>query len=80
MRSLTYKHRLQAQSVPEITEEIERLTMIHSRKFRFKNRRLKPGPVMNALAAVFIDLSAEEQEQILRRGLDRLEGILACSN
>jgi hypothetical protein len=78
MRSLSDKYRLQALSLPEITDEIEELTRrIVKRGVEFQERKLRPGPLLNAIVLHFLGFPAEEQERIAVESLARLEALLS---
>jgi hypothetical protein len=77
MRSLTSTHRLQALSVPEITDEIERLVMRYGREVKFQGRKLRPGPLLNAIVLHFIRLPEAEQAHIIAGAVRELEALLA---
>src|SRR4051812_33998384 len=76
MRSLTSEYRLQALSVPDVTEPFERCVLDMARSEVFLGRKLKPGPVLNALVMHFLDMQATERDRIVGRYLRKLETVL----
>jgi hypothetical protein len=77
MRALTRDHRLQALSVPDITEPFEDAAIALSRVFEFNGRKLKAGPLLNAIVMRFLEMSEKEQAEFAGEYLARLELLLA---
>jgi hypothetical protein len=76
MRNLTTTHRLQALSVPEVTDRLEDLLHRVGRTLKFRGHKLRPGHVLNAVVLHFLSQSEEEQDRALAGSLSRLEAIL----
>lgn len=76
MRNLTTTHRLQALSVPEITDEFERLALEYARGLKFRGGKLRQGHVLNAAVLHFLSLPEAERGRIVRENLARLEALL----
>jgi hypothetical protein len=77
MRPLTSDNRLQALSVPEITEAFEDAAVAISRVHEFNGRKLKPGPLLNAIVLRFLEMDEGERGAFAGESLARLELLLA---
>ncbi len=77
MRSLEPKHRLQGYSLPEIVMAYEASIARRSLSFTFNGNKLKPGPALDAIVLDFLMKTEDEQDQILLRGITRLEYLCA---
>lgn len=78
MRSLSTSHRLQGFSLPEILRQWEGTCINLGAGVTVNGRKLKPGPMLNALVLAFIhDLSPEQQWDLARKGVERLEAMMA---
>lgn len=77
MRTLSTEHRLQALSVAEIREAMEEFELKLARRHKFQGRKLKLGPILNAIVLEFMSLPDDEQEKVAVRGLVKLEVMLA---
>lgn len=75
-RKLDDDDKIQMSSVPEIKDGMVATATRLSRKVRFKNRKLRPGPLMNAVFLWYLTRPEETQEEIAREFVGRLEGIL----
>lgn len=77
MRSLTRDHRLQALSVADITEPFEDAALALGRVYEFNGRKLKAGPLLNAVVLRFLEMSEAERSAFAAEYLARLEARLA---
>lgn len=76
-RSLTSgDFRLTANSVREITDALDALARRYGPEFKFQGRKLKAGPLLNAIALHFLLLPEAERTAILERSIPKLEKIL----
>jgi hypothetical protein len=77
MRSLTDREtRLSANSLPEITEALTHLAQQYGRDYRFGGRRIKMGPLLNAITLHFLLLDDGERRAIVERAVPALEALL----
>lgn len=76
MRNLTAKYRLNGHSIPEVTSGLEGACAELNSILRFNGRKLKPGPLLNAIVLQFINMSGEQQREFAKTGLRRLEALL----
>lgn len=77
MRRFTTTYRLQGLSIPEIAGEFEETTVRLGRTHNFNGRKLKPGPLLNALVLRFLEMTEEERARIAGESLAKLEMKLA---
>jgi hypothetical protein len=76
-RSLSSNHRLQGFSLPEVVGDFEQESIRLSRSMTVNGRRLKPGPLINALVIEFLSLPADSRTVMAARGLAKLEHMMA---
>lgn len=77
-RSLSPNQRLQGFSLPEVVRDFERTCLDLSEFESFNGRKLKPGPLLNAIAIAFYEtLSEAYQLKMASYGLRRLEAMMA---
>jgi hypothetical protein len=69
-------HKIQFPSIAELKDGLAALTNRLARRLKFRGRKLKPGPVMNALLVHFMTLPEDEQARIIEGGLKRYEALL----
>jgi hypothetical protein len=73
----THEFRLQTPSIPELQQGLVMARMrLNVRGVKHRTRKLKDGPLLNALVAWFIAQPSEHQEQIAREGVRLFEGLL----
>lgn len=77
MRPLTRDHRLQALSVADITEPFEDAALALGRVHEFNGRKLKAGPLLNAVVLRFLEMDEAERSAFAAEYLARLEVRLA---
>jgi hypothetical protein len=78
MRQFTKTHRLQALSIPEITEELEQLVLTYGRSIRFRGRtKLKLSHAINAAVVLLLEAPEPTRQEAFRRALNRLESLMA---
>lgn len=77
MRSFTSTYRLQGLSVPEIAGEFEEATLRVGRRFQFNGKKLKPGPLLNAIVLWYLRLPEDERVRFSGEWIARLEESLA---
>lgn len=65
--------RFQAESWPGIKDSFDHTTIDVGRSYRFQGRKLRPGPLLNALAVWFTKLDPSEQNRIAGEALHLLE-------
>lgn len=76
MREPNAENRIQAPSIPEIKEGIVASAMRLGRSIKFRGRKLRPGPLINAVMLQFLTMPAADQERLAREYLARYEAIL----
>lgn len=75
-RKLVDSEKIQMPSVPEIKDGMASVATRLSRKVKFNQRKLRPGPLMNAVFLWYLTRPEETQEEIAREFIGTLEGIL----
>jgi hypothetical protein len=75
MRSLTYDFRLQALSLPEIVAAIEGAATDLG-AVKLNGRKLKAGPLINAIVLHFLSLDDAGREAMARAGVERLQALM----
>lgn len=73
MRNLTTKHRLQGLSVRELVREFDVAATEVGTEKDFLGRKLKPGPLLNALVLHFLSLDKESRLRFGNVWVARLE-------
>ena len=68
--------RLQADSVEGIAAEFAEAAELVGRKVRFGRRKVKPGPLLNAIALHFVRMDALEREAFAIRAITEMEAFL----
>lgn len=70
--------RVQYPSIPELKDGFEDLTnrIARKAKLRFRGRKLRSGPLHNAVMLHFLTLPEDEQIEIAEEGLRRYEALL----
>ena len=76
MREPNAENRVQAPSIPEIKEGVVAAAMRLGRSIKFRRRKLRPGPLVNAVLLQFLTMPPNDQERISRDYLARYEAIL----
>lgn len=79
-RKLTATNKIQALSIPEIQHGLVKAALDLESKVKFRRNKLKPGPLMNAIALWFLTRTPGAQEEIAREFIAKLEGILESDN
>jgi len=77
MKKFSKSYRLQSDSVAEITRAFEEATFKLSETLKFDGRKLRPGPLLNAIAVHFLHMSEADREEFGRFALAQLECFLA---
>ncbi len=73
----SHEYRLQTPSIPALADGLVIARMaLNALKIKHKGRKLKDGPLINALVAWYLSQSAEDQARIAREGLERFEALL----
>ena len=81
MRCLSDKSRLNGLSLPEVVRAWEHVTTDLSATLTYNGRKLKPGPLMSAVALAYCrTLSARQQFEMAKWGLQELERIARSEN
>lgn len=75
-RKLDENEKIQVASIPEIKDGMTNVATRISRKVKFSNRKLRPGPLMNAVFVWFLTRTEDVQEEIAREYVAKLEAIL----
>lgn len=76
-RELTEEYKIQSASLPEIKDGLTAAANRITRDMKFRDRKLRPGPLLNALVAHFLSRGEDEQFRIARTGVKLLEEILS---
>ena len=77
MKKMTRLNRLQSDSLAEVTMGFEQSVLDLSSQLRFQGRKLRPGPLLNAIVLWFNEQADEDKARIARIGLTRFEALLA---
>ena len=73
----SHDDRLQTPSIPGIVNGLTIARIgLNARRIKHRGRKLKDGPLLNALVAWFLDQTGDEQARIAREGLVVFEGML----
>jgi hypothetical protein len=70
-------YKIQFPSIAELKDGLASLTNRIARRAKFRGRKMRPGPMMNALLVYFMTLPEDEQARIIEEGLKRYEALLA---
>jgi hypothetical protein len=77
MRTFTSDYRLQGFSTREIAESWEDAATRVGRRFKFDGRKVKPGPLLNALVLWYLGLDEAARLRLAGHALANLEVFLA---
>lgn len=77
-RKLEAEDKIQTPSIPEVKHGIANAAMRLERKVKFNGRKLRPGPLMNAVFLWYLTQPEDVQEAIARKYVGKLEGILSA--
>lgn len=77
MRAFTKEFRLQALSLEGITEAFDDATRTIAKNHKFLRRKLKPGPLLNALVLSFLNMPEDARESVAAKAIAELEYYLA---
>lgn len=69
-------YKIQAQSIPELKDGFDAISKRIAREIQFRGRKLRTGPLLNAVVVHYLRLSEEEQMRIAREGLAVYESLL----
>lgn len=69
-------HKIQAQSVPETKDAFDAVAKQIARTVAFRGRKLRGGPLLNAIVIHFLGLTEAERENIAVEGLAIYEALL----
>lgn len=69
-------NRIQFPSIPELKDGMTNTVNRLARKVKFRGRKLRPGPLMNALVLHYLTLPEEEQIAIAATSIERYESLL----
>lgn len=73
----SHDSRIQTPSIPDLADGITMARMrCNRRELKHRRRKLKDGPLINAIVAWFLTRSHEEQASIAEEGLKRFEAML----
>lgn len=75
-RKLTDQDRIQTPSIPELKDGLEAVATRIARGVKFQGRKLRYGPMLNAIIAEFLRLSEDQQDAMVASGLQLLETLL----
>ena len=80
MRDLDKTYQLTTPSLYEIDLGIKHdaAPSLGLRGVRFRRRKLRPGPLINAIVLEFLLASDDEQEARVRKGIEKLEFLMSC--
>lgn len=70
-------NRIQGLSIPEIKDGLARVLLRVSRDVKFRERKLRAGPMLNAVVVHFLTLDEASQDAIVADGLKRFEELLS---
>ena len=76
MREPSENEKLQAPSIPEIKDGLITETVRLARLVKFRGRKLRPGPLINAVLLHFLKMPAEERARIAQVGVAAYEALL----
>jgi hypothetical protein len=76
MRAMTKLFRLQANSLPEVVDGLAELERRFGYLLKPEGRKLKAGPILNAILVHFLELPSGRQEEILTAAFARIEELL----
>lgn len=80
MRRLTAAYRLQGLSTREIVGAFEDFAYALAREHKFNGRKLKAGPLLNAIVLRFLEMPEEARASYAVKALKHLEEFLAESD
>lgn len=75
-RKLSDQDRIQTPSIPELKDGLEAVATRIARGVKFQGRKLRYGPMLNAIIAEFLRLSEGQQDAMVESGLQLLETLL----
>lgn len=75
-RDLTDSYKLQTPSIPEIKDAFDGAAKQIARGVAFRGRKLRPGPLLNAVVLHFLSLDEAERVRIAVENLAILETLL----
>lgn len=70
-------NRIQGLSIPEIKDGLARVLLRVSRDVKFRGRKLRAGPMLNAVVVHFLTLDEASQDAIIAGGLRAFEELLS---
>lgn len=73
---LTAASRLQADSAEVVVEAMQRAVLDIASRAKFRGRKLRPGPAMNALAIWLAELPVSDRAAFMAGAVARLEKVL----
>lgn len=76
MRNLSKQYRIQANALPEITRELERVKA-ECQDITVNSRKMQIGPFCCAILARFLDMEPADQHAFVAEGARRVDGLLA---
>lgn len=79
MRKFSKEDRLQGYSHPDIADGFADVTAKTARRYKLKynGNKLRPGPMLNALAVWFLELDESERASRMQAMVARLEAFMA---
>lgn len=75
-RKLSNDDRIQTPSITELKDGLESVAQRIARRVKFQGRKLRYGPMLNAIVAEFLRLPEDQQDAMVESGLQLVETLL----
>lgn len=75
-RKPTDQYKIQTPSIPELKDGLEIVAQRIARNVQFQGRKLRYGPMLNAIVAEFLRLPEDQQDSLVESGLRLFESLL----